>query len=637
MMVLTADRPYESRDTGANKAIDQVKNFSPTYTRWFRDILPPSDDVPISAILSDTNHAVTVLRQLMGPVHLNVQFRENLAPDSGPIRNDDRMGSITTFNSGRFIDAPAFRRWSLGGGQWSSSYYSPLDDLSTPSGGDAVANAAIMDIADLMRRSKSGIIVVGNVRNDADASRISSSTVDIISDFAQFTGYPIFAGIQGGSLRNDCPAVVPYGDHVLKHPAVSQGMNTDFILQIGAPLISTEMGKVVSDCIISGGAHVLVHPHHPSERADPAFTVSHRVNSEAGAFLKVIQGQLESMGIARGTMKSDLSPLITMGKALGQQMPNIIHKASLHVGRERDFPSNGTLTEPQVVLAISEVLQDSSKGERTALCFSNSMPVRDTEFFLYPQKCNSKGPSAVAVNRGASVIDGIISSAAGYADASDSPTTLLVGDLATLHDLNAFHTLARSHDPSQHPHSSVSPSNSPPLTTVVINNDGGGIFSFLPIAKYGNGVGFEDYFGTPTRSFSFSKSAEAFGLPYQGASSYHDFKNAYHKAISMGRTGIVEAQVVGREANVAVHAEITRLAKHTIDAFLEGDVGGSSSGKLPTRLPIKVYGQQQSNTQNNQASCMDKKTTLLLLHGWMGDKYEWGPVATSLTDMLSNE
>ncbi|KAL7542853.1 hypothetical protein ACHAXR_012145 [Thalassiosira sp. AJA248-18] len=75
LLVLTADRPYENRDTGSNQAIDQVKIFSSSYVRWFRDILPPSDDVPVSIALSDANHAVALSKQLMGPVHLNIQVR----------------------------------------------------------------------------------------------------------------------------------------------------------------------------------------------------------------------------------------------------------------------------------------------------------------------------------------------------------------------------------------------------------------------------------------------------------------------------------------------------------------------------------------------------------------------------------
>lgn len=582
--------------------------------------MPPSDDVPISLALSDANHAVTLSQSLMGPVHLNIQFRENLAPDTGGIRNDDRVGSITTFNSGRFTDAPAFQRWSVGGGRWSNSYYS-LDGVATSSN-----EAAVADVAALMRTAKRGIIVVGNVR----CSSIDS-VEEIISDFAQHVGYPVFAGIQGGHLRSTCLSVVPYGEHLLKHPAVSQRIQTDFVLQIGAPLISAEISRVISKCIASGGSHVLVHNHHPTERADPGFTVTHRVATEAGIFIKSLQQRLESNGFAKGTLSSDLAPLILLGRALGEKMPGIIHKASSDIVAQQVGTMNDVLlTEPQVALALSEVMQEQSNAIKSALFLSNSMPVRDAEFFLYPGSIGSSSPSSVAVNRGASGIDGIISSAAGYADSSDDPTTLVVGDLATLHDLNAFHTLSRTTSSMQQPHSPSPSSQSPPLTTVIVNNDGGGIFSFLPIAKYGNDVGFEDFFGTPTRSFSFATAAEAFGLPYSGASSFDTFKKAYAKALEKGSPSIVEAHVVGRDTNVAVHAEITRLAKHFIDEFLEDGRGDPATGDAAHQnLPVKVHQREEVKPT--------KQKTLLLIHGWMGDKEEWDDVAITLSRQLSNE
>ena len=112
MIVLMLDRPYKSRETGANQAVDQVKAYSSTYTRWFRDIPPLSDgNAPVSLALSDANHAVTMAIKQRGPVHLNVQFREHLAPVAGHIQNDHRVDSVTKLKGPRFIDVPNFRRW----------------------------------------------------------------------------------------------------------------------------------------------------------------------------------------------------------------------------------------------------------------------------------------------------------------------------------------------------------------------------------------------------------------------------------------------------------------------------------------------------------------------------------------------
>ena len=167
---------------------------------------------------------------------------------------------------------------------------------------------------------------------------------------------------------------------------------------------------------------------------------------------------------------------------------------------------------------MSELLSELKSNES-----SNSMPVRDAELFLYTSFDELQSVSmkeklripSVAVNIGASGIDGIISSATGFAEGSSSPTTLLIGgDLATLHDLNVFHNLSQRsrHRDSPVPQKTNNPPLSLSLTSIIVNNDGGGIFSFLPIAKHGNDVSFETFFGTPTNSFHLERALKPSGF-----------------------------------------------------------------------------------------------------------------------------
>jgi len=602
LLLITADRPYENRDNGSNQSIDQVKIFSSTYVRWFRDILPPSDDVPVSLALSDANHAVALTKQLMGPVHLNVQFRENLAPDGGPIRNDNRVGSTTQLNNLRFTDVPGFLKWSREGKRWQDTFY-PNNS----------AEHSVMEVSNLISKSRRGIIVTGNLRG----AQLNSDGTDLLSasiaHFAKVIGFPILAGVQNGALRREYP-VIPYAEHLLKNPLVSNGMQPDLILQLGSPLISTEISQVIKSN--PSAKHVLVQKFHPSERVDPEQTITHRISSDIGPFVNSIMNHLESSG-SSSNYGSELAPLLHLGRELQQQMPTIIQDSTSNIDSAINGDTNeDSLTEPQIMMAISEVLSESSSElPPMSMFLSNSMPVRDGEFFLYPTRQHpNRFPLSVSVNRGASGIDGIISTATGCGDNS-KPTTLVCGDVTTLHDLNAFYGLTQD---ESSPSSDTQPGSNLsrfPLTTVIVNNGGGAIFSFLPISKHGQDVGFEEYWGTPTRNLSFQQSAAAFGLSYQSASSFEAFKDAYRSSIQSGGPAIVEAKVLGRTENVDIHQQITSSARSIVDKVL---------GPPPTRdtvLPIKTY--SQSSTK--------KTKTIILLHGWMGDKSEWDVVGESLS------
>ena len=189
---------------------------------------------------------------------------------------------------------------------------------------------------------------------------------------------------------------------------------------------------------------------------------------------------------ARFPRRHDQSPF------LGQRLEDVgrfVADDSLALGHGADqVPKDRQPAEPQVGAAIldadlrasralAEALENESSlcetravrelvealPEGALLYVANSMPVRDLDAVL-PARCKRL---CVLSNRGASGIDGLLSSALGAAAAGEGPVTLLVGDLAFLHDLGGLFT-ARRH--------------ALPLSIVLLDNDGGGIFSHLPIA-----------------------------------------------------------------------------------------------------------------------------------------------------------
>lgn len=138
----------------------------------------------------------------------------------------------------------------------------------------------------------------------------------------------------------------------------------------------------------------------------------------------------------------------------------------------------------------------ASLGREQTLVVASSMPVRDLEYFA---PVRADGPRVIA-NRGANGIDGTLSTALGVAHDGEQ-TVLLTGDLALLHDTNGFLAAAKLRGS---------------LTVVVINNEGGGIFGHLPVAKFD--PPFEEYWATPQR-VSIGKLCAAYGVAHAVATS----------------------------------------------------------------------------------------------------------------------
>ena len=155
----------------------------------------------------------------------------------------------------------------------------------------------------------------------------------------------------------------------------------------------------------------------------------------------------------------------------------------------------GAETEPGFEGACTRAVAAVLKRGQT-LFVSSSMPVRDLEY-LAPARTD--GPRVIA-NRGANGIDGTLSTALGVAHGGE-PTALLTGDLAFLHDTNGLLLAAKLKGS---------------LTVVVINNDGGGIFGHLPVAKFD--PPFEEYWATP-QAVDLAKLCAAYGVPHRGVGS----------------------------------------------------------------------------------------------------------------------
>jgi len=196
------------------------------------------------------------------------------------------------------------------------------------------------------------------------------------------------------------------------------------------------------------------------------------------------------------------------------------------------------LCEPSAIADATEACAALAHG---TIFYGSSMPIRDADFLAI----HAPNGWETAANRGASGIDGLIASAAGHALATRKPVVAFVGDVSALHDLNSLQLASQVETP---------------LVIVVLNNDGGGIFRYLPIARHADV--FEQCFATP-HGRAFAPIAKAFGLASESPTTRAAMSKCVAKALKRGGATLVEVQCT-RDASEAARA---RIAKAAVDAL----------------------------------------------------------------------
>jgi 2-succinyl-5-enolpyruvyl-6-hydroxy-3-cyclohexene-1-carboxylate synthase len=192
------------------------------------------------------------------------------------------------------------------------------------------------------------------------------------------------------------------------------------------------------------------------------------------------------------------------------------------------------LSEPLVARSLGKWLPPNA-----TLFVASSMPVRDVEEFFGARE---EGPRVMS-NRGANGIDGTVSSAFGAlaAAADEGPVVLLIGDVALAHDIGGLLAASRLRLA---------------LTIVLLNNDGGGIFHFLPVA--GEADAFEEHVATP-HGLDFSRAASLYGCAFVRAETVDALRSAVETSIAGNATTIIEVRT-DREENLALHRRVAEAA-----------------------------------------------------------------------------
>lgn len=204
----------------------------------------------------------------------------------------------------------------------------------------------------------------------------------------------------------------------------------------------------------------------------------------------------------------------------------------------RALAAERALAEPTAIATATEACAAHRAG---TLFYGSSMPVRDADFLaIHPPKGWAAG-----ANRGASGIDGLVATAAGHAHATGAPVVAFLGDVSALHDLASLELASRA---------------ATPLVLVVLNNDGGGIFRYLGIARHDDV--FERFFTTP-HGRAIAPVAKALGLATESPKTRAALAKAMAKALVRGGATLVEVACAREESE----ASRGRVAKAAVDAL----------------------------------------------------------------------
>ena len=330
-----------------------------------------------------------------------------------------------------------------------------------------------------------------------------------VAALAEAAGFPILAdalsNLRSGSFVS--PNTIGSYDSFLRVPALVESLAPDYILRFGDPPTSKPLASYLARH--RDIEQVVVSP--PERWPDPDMTASEIIYPGPDDFCINLTKYYEPVNVDQAWM--------SRWKLAESKTLDAIREA---------LASDERASEPSAILDLAEL---ALTGQ--TIYAGNSMPVRDVDSF-WPA---SKPIHSFYANRGASGIDGVVSSAMGAA-AHHGQVTLVIGDLSFYHDMNGLLAAKRFGINA---------------TIVLINNDGGGIFSFLP-QHAEEPEHFEALFGTP-HGLDFAPVAQIYGVGFQRVTTREEYRAALKASFEAPGVQVIEIKT-DRDENLALHERI---------------------------------------------------------------------------------
>jgi 2-succinyl-5-enolpyruvyl-6-hydroxy-3-cyclohexene-1-carboxylate synthase len=316
------------------------------------------------------------------------------------------------------------------------------------------------------------------------------------------------------------PAAIAHYDLLLRHDQFAAAQKPGFVLRVGDLPTSKPLRAWLAR--LRDVAQIAIDPDDSWQ--DPDAVVGTRVRAPALSLLR---------GLDSGDVVPAPSEWLAGWRAADEAAGKAVEEALI---------SEEGLSEPLVARRLCSWLTSAA-----TLFVASSMPVRDLESFA-PSR--AEGPRVLS-NRGANGIDGTVSAAFGAAAAMEAPVVLLIGDVALAHDIGGLLAARRL---------------GLALTIVLVNNDGGGIFHFLPVA--GERDAFERHVATPT-GLDFAKAAALYEVGYAQPAGEAELREAVERSIAEGAVTIIEVRTE-RESNLALHRRLEALVADSLSRLPPG-------------------------------------------------------------------
>jgi 2-succinyl-5-enolpyruvyl-6-hydroxy-3-cyclohexene-1-carboxylate synthase len=326
---------------------------------------------------------------------------------------------------------------------------------------------------------------------------------EALAAFAVAARCPLLADPLSGARRG--PNAIAHYDQLLRDVALATELRPQLVLRIGDLPTSKPLRAWLAS--LDGVEQVAIDGEGIWH--DPAGVVSARVDGNPRALLAALAAEHRDAGDSAWLARwrdADDAAAAAIAATLGDE-----------------------LSEPRVAAELVAALPSE------ALLFTAaSMPIRDLETFAPAREA----PPRILSNRGANGIDGTVAAALGAAAAGDGPVILHIGDVALAYDLTALLSARRLRID---------------LVIVLVNNDGGGIFHFLPVAR--EGTDFEEHVATP-HGLDFAQAAALFGARHVPVASPSELRDALGAVLGAGGVTIVEVRT-DRDDNVALHRRVS--------------------------------------------------------------------------------